>query len=287
MSQIKISKKRSQFWIIVFKNDESYGVVTNPYSLPIIQYCCPELEDMSPRGWTITENNNRHLWIPADKAIEEGIEDFIQWAKDVNSHIWLKTNKNICDYFSDELFLCVATDWNIDFETRKYTKVGEAEYKIKYCYPRGEISKKELEDYAEILTCAIMNCIKYLPLGHKDSLLVTSIPAEPDKNSLSWNLAKYVCDEIGATMLFSTLKINKQQTKGLSIKDKIQMWNNIYQSNAVELSKHVNSKKVLVVDDLYQSGTSMWSYAKYLKSLGATEVLGLVAVKSQRDSDNQ
>ena len=46
-------------------------------------------------------------------------------------------------------------------------------------------------------------------------------------------------------------------------------------------------KKVLIVDDLYQSGTSMWSYAKYLKSLGATEVLGLVAVKSQRDSDNQ
>ena len=45
-------------------------------------------------------------------------------------------------------------------------------------------------------------------------------------------------------------------------------------------------KTVLIVDDLYQSGASMWTYAKYLKSMGANKVIGLVAVKSQRDSDN-
>ena len=45
-------------------------------------------------------------------------------------------------------------------------------------------------------------------------------------------------------------------------------------------------KDVIIIDDLYQSGVSMWSYAKFLKSLGAKRVMGISAVKSLRDSDN-
>lgn len=41
-----------------------------------------------------------------------------------------------------------------------------------------------------------------------------------------------------------------------------------------------------MVDDLYQSGTTMWEYAKFLKTLGARFVFGIVCVKSLRDSDN-
>lgn len=41
-----------------------------------------------------------------------------------------------------------------------------------------------------------------------------------------------------------------------------------------------------MVDDLYQSGATMWEYAKFLKSLGAICVFGIVCVKSLRDSDN-
>jgi predicted amidophosphoribosyltransferase len=118
--------------------------------------------------------------------------------------------------------------------------------------------------------------------------LVTSIPATPSKmNSLSWNMAKFVCEEIGVKLLISTLKAEKNQTKGLSIEDKIKMWKNIYENNGVRLSEKVSGKKILIIDDLYQSGTSIWSFAKYLKSLGATKVFALVAVKSQRDSDNK
>lgn len=41
------------------------------------------------------------------------------------------------------------------------------------------------------------------------------------------------------------------------------------------------------IDDLYQSGATIWNYAKYLKGLGAKKVMGVVGVKSLRDSDNQ
>ena len=289
MSQTKVSRDRSNFWVTVYNNDdESYGILTNEYSLAIIQCCYPELENMSPKGWRIAKNNTRHLWIPSDRAIGKDIQAFIQWAEGANEHIWLSTNKNITDYFSDELSLCVASDWNIDFGTYNRTEVGEAEYNIKYRYPRREISEAQVDGYAEILSCAIMNCAKYLPLGDAASLLVTSIPATPNKlNSLSWKMAKYVCEETGAKLLTATLIAEKQQTKGLSISEKIEMWNNIFANHGVGMSENARGKKVLIVDDLYQSGTSMWSFAKYLKALGAADVLGLVAVKSQRDSDNQ
>ena len=39
--------------------------------------------------------------------------------------------------------------------------------------------------------------------------------------------------------------------------------------------------------ELYQSGTTLWSYAKNLKLAGATTVIGLVCVKTSRDTDNQ
>ena len=56
---------------------------------------------------------------------------------------------------------------------------------------------------------------------------------------------------------------------------------------AVELSCRVSGKTIVVVDDLFQSGASMWCYSEYLKRMGAKHVLGLVCVKSLRDTDNQ
>jgi predicted amidophosphoribosyltransferase len=54
----------------------------------------------------------------------------------------------------------------------------------------------------------------------------------------------------------------------------------------VSLSHPVSGYGVIVIDDLYQSGVTMWSYARLLKSAGAAEVLGLTCQKSIRDTDN-
>lgn len=74
--------------------------------------------------------------------------------------------------------------------------------------------------------------------------------------------------------------------KQLSIKEKIETWEKIYYNNVVILDNQVRGKNVIVVDDLYQSGATMWEYAKFLKTLGARCVFGIVCVKSLRDSDN-
>ena len=71
-----------------------------------------------------------------------------------------------------------------------------------------------------------------------------------------------------------------------SYQEKIEIWEKIYYDKGVILDNQIRGKNVIVVDDLYQSGATMWEYAKFLKSLGARCVFGIVCVKSLRDSDN-
>lgn len=48
----------------------------------------------------------------------------------------------------------------------------------------------------------------------------------------------------------------------------------------------IREKDIIIVDDLYQSGFTMWTVAQLLKKKGARKVLGLACVKSLRDTDN-
>ena len=64
--------------------------------------------------------------------------------------------------------------------------------------------------------------------------------------------------------------------------DKLAALNGVF-----HLDESVDDKTVLLIDDLYQSGTSAWALAKFLKKKGAREVCALACVKSWRDTDNQ
>lgn len=79
----------------------------------------------------------------------------------------------------------------------------------------------------------------------------------------------------------------KSALKGVSVEEKIRIWQELYDGGCVELSASVDGRTVVIVDDLYQSGATMWMYAKYLKEQGARHVFGLACVKSLRDTDNQ
>ena len=68
--------------------------------------------------------------------------------------------------------------------------------------------------------------------------------------------------------------------------DKIPMWRDLYAADGVTLTESVAERLVVIVDDLYQSGATLWAYAEHLKSQGAAHVMGLPCVKSMRDSDN-
>jgi len=62
-------------------------------------------------------------------------------------------------------------------------------------------------------------------------------------------------------------------------------WQRVVTDERIELSVDVRDRAVCIVDDLYKSGFTIWSFAKLLKQKGAGPVFGLCCVKSLRDDD--
>lgn len=284
MSYEDITRERSKFWIRRFDNvDKTMNLLTNRYTYIAIGVLYSKSKVLSPAGWKSKGNGRFNLWIPGVDSKREEINDFIKWAQSANRFIWLGLNKNIEGDFSDELDFCIANDWNVDLEADRRTDVGEAEYQIKY--NESVISKEKADYYKKILFNALSECFSFLPLASKKNLFVTSIPAileEQDK--LSWRMARYVQQNYGGDFLTATLLQPKPEIKSMvNVTDRINAWGEIYTNVSLKLSEQVQGKDILVVDDMYQSGSTMWRYAKYLKSLGARKVVGLVSVKAKKD----
>ena len=261
----------------------------------LLEKVSPRLIDYSPTGWRESKNykDNFNLWIPYDrisKSCLSELERIEAWAELANQHIWLGTNSYTEDYFSgEEVDYCLAADWNMYFDTWERTAIGEAEYQLKYNLPKGVLSKKDAAGFADTLASAICDCTACLPFN-LSNFIVTAIPAvKANQNKLAWKLAKYTADEIGASFMQATLTQGKPQMKDKAISDKIHIWRKIFaDKDALELSHKVRGKKILIVDDLYQSGASIWCFAEFLKEkCNAKKVMAITSVKALKDGDNQ
>ena len=121
------------------------------------------------------------------------------------------------------------------------------------------------------------------------------VPCDPAKEFyLPGELAKKIVDSTSAAfwgderpLVRATLRAAKQSAKNLTVAQKIAQWDSITEGKGIKLPRSVAGCSVIVVDDLYQSGASLWSFGKYLKGQGAGVVVGLACVKSLRDTDNK
>lgn len=286
MCKIVFGKSRSEFWITLFENEDSTCILTNGHTKNLIDMVFPEFQEMGPKGWTSASKNNFHLWIPIDR-VEEGVLEALKlWAHKCDSHLWLQLNKFIKGSFQgNELDYCIAADWNFDFDNGCRTEIGESEYQLKY--NKGGITRDHRVANVEIIKTGLISVLECLPFD-VHSFIVTTIPATKEKqNKLSWKMAKYMSKTIGTDFVSATLSQEKPQMKEQTVYDRIQMWRDIYGSETIDLSHSVQGENIFIVDDLYQSGASIWTYSEYLKSQGARSVIGIVAVKARRDSDNK
>jgi len=153
-----------------------------------------------------------------------------------------------------------------------------AEYQVKF---------HNNEKLFPILVEGLCSAFDDLPLDGREVIL-SVIPAEPNPNKISRKLSQELALKKGIRFVDATLNCPKASFKNLSIEQKIPEWEKLFNDErCVTLADSVTDKNIIIIDDLYQSGVTMWSYAKYLKDKGASFVLGLVCVKSLRDSDNQ
>ena len=97
-------------------------------------------------------------------------------------------------------------------------------------------------------------------------------------------LAANVAALTGKTDVTVYFEFEKEKSAGkdLSLEAKWQNWEAAGLSSSFEMQGH----DIILIDDLYQSGTTMQFVAMKLQQANAGRILGLSVVKSLRDTDN-
>ncbi len=291
------TRVRSAFWMRVNENDDgSFNFFVSQDLSAVVKHHFPEVEQASPTGWKSGSHNTENVWIPADCADQINVDEIKQWAEFAgNQCVWLKLGKHLQDHFSgSEVDFCVAADFNRTTDGSgnigPRSVLGEAESQLKYHL--GALTPEKKQEYCASMSQSLLDAFDLLPLrggGTPLGTVVSPIPAQDGSSRLAWAFAKHVADRKGVGFIEPRLLVQKPQMKQLTIQQKVTAWTTIYQTaNSVALDPaSVQGRDVVIVDDLYQSGITMWAYAKALRTARVRRVFGLVCVKSMRDSDNQ
>lgn len=289
MQSYVFTKGRSFFWLCIRENDDgSYNCIVSNAIREILGYHFPEIFHASPTGWKQGGNNTFNLWVPLNNLEMINVEAIKQWGEFAgNQCVWLAG-----DGYLD---FCIAADFNFkasDTQPWPRTTLGEAEYWLKY--HRNELSDEVKQTHINNVCLAIMGAYNLLPLAHRrnssqEAAIVSSIPDNDDSGKLAPALAWYTARQAGLGFVRPTLSTVKPSMKNLTSDEKKLAWESLLNSdNATSLTKpDVYGKEVVIVDDLYQSGTTMQAYAKYLKAFGALRIFGIACVKSMKNSDNK
>ncbi len=194
------------------------------------------------------------------------------------THWLLVKNDYIAPYFSDELDQCFALDFNLEENKEtgrfEYTKYGRIEHLAK--------ENQNAEARADLVDAFNSLCIHH-PLYNKASIIIP-VPPNPSK---AFHLPIEIVRELSRRTgkIDGTNMIHKieetRRLKDLSIDEKCNELR-----GAIKITGDVRGKDIIIIDDLYQSGSTMWTVAQLLKKSGAKTVLGLACVKSLRDTDN-
>lgn len=122
----------------------------------------------------------------------------------------------------------------------------------------------------------------YLSRSH----IVCGVPAHPSKNfDLPSTLSDHLSRVVGLTDItpYFSFMNQKASAKDVPLSQKWGVW----ESTGLQYSgPSLADRDVILIDDKYQSGTTMHFVASKLLQANVRHVHGLVAVKTLRDSDN-
>jgi hypothetical protein len=258
-----------------------------PYYAAVFEQQEPDLMDKARGPWRESKSGNSS-WTTFDNLSEDDLNRIEKFMADYEQFILLNTNRHIESHFFDELDCAMAMDLNFrDGEYGAYTEVGELVYHAKY---RKRIAA------AEELGRRLCEVIRRVPTGGFDGpCCLTYVPPGRHKRyDLPRLLAKWMVEYGQPTvelrqwepLVEPELTIPKPDFKRLTVDEKIRVWERLL-GRGTRLSSSVAGYGVYVIDDLYQSGATLWSYARFLKAAGATAVFALACEKSRGDRDNR
>ncbi|MDH3891191.1 MAG: hypothetical protein OEV49_08910 [candidate division Zixibacteria bacterium] len=250
----------------------------------------PALFMKAQNGWQVA-NETDGLRVCLCKFSDEEVLQVRNFLADFGQWVVLGRGRRLQPFFTDELDLCVALDLNADspddMSRFERTPIGQLEYRAKY-----EESERAMAIIAEHMHRLLKRIYRGLPRARS---LLTYIPSSARKRyDLPKELVGLLAEKLKVAPLSDRptevvhplLTTDKPNLKNLPLSDKIAIWEELLKSQAIEFATEVQGRTVVVIDDLYQSGVTIWSFAGYLKAIGAAQVIGLVCVKSCRDTDN-
>lgn len=192
------------------------------------------------------------------------IKSALKWQEKYQSFVFLR----------DNLDCSMALDFNLS-EPAVYTELGQAEHDAKASKDKASIAK---------LCSQLAEAILANPF-YAACEAVCAVPPSPDKDwDLPTELANCVAHKTGKNNISKEVRFSKKKdsVKMLSLDDK---WKALETAN-LAISNKVNGKRVILIDDKYQSGTTAQFIGMRMFEAGAKEVLGLFCVKTWRDTDN-
>jgi predicted amidophosphoribosyltransferase len=186
---------------------------------------------------------------------------------------WQEARKSLI-FLRDLLDCSLALDFNFA-EAATYTDIGKAERQAK------------ANADAQAVQYLVSRCHSAATkLGlYKECDAVCAVPPSAGKVwDLPEEIAKQVAkksqkDDISPLVRFRKAK---QSVKNLALCDK---WGALEAAQLI-VSASVKGRRIILIDDKYQSGTTLQFVASKLFAAGASEVLGLSCVKTWRDTDN-
>jgi hypothetical protein len=177
-------------------------------------------------------------------------------------------------FLRDCLYCSVALDFNLA-DAGIYSELGLAEHNAK---------ANADEESIAYLAARCERAVSGLGL-YKTCSSICAVPPSPEKAwDLPTEIAKRVAAATNRTDISNLVRFREQKRslKSLALGDR---WAAL-ESAQLEVTRNLDCHTIIIIDDKYQSGTTMQFVGSKLLEAGASKVLGLSCVKTWRDTDN-
>ena len=116
--------------------------------------------------------------------------------------------------------------------------------------------------------------------------LITYVPSHWKKEALrgynqSYLLAKYISDKLDIDLSRDNL-IKQRKTKDQNKLNKMERLSNLKNSFIIRNEDQIRGKKILLIDDIITTGSTMEECSKVLLGAGAREIIGLALTTSRK-----
>lgn len=242
---------------VSFDGNEAVGAIFVPFENSLKEFL------KTDTGLEIIKTKKGSYWCPANTEDEFiRLKDFVEKYKRI---VFLR----------DNLESSIALSMNRDDDDR--TEIGELEYQAKY----NDSEKATLE-----LVELVLKFINSTNVYNGCTFVCAVPPSKRGEENLPAKIAKGICSGIKDKINISNdvqWKKNKPSLKELKVNEKLATLEQVGLDINVE---DIEGKNMILIDDLYQSGSTMQFVAMKLKEAGASKVYGISLVKSRRNTDN-